>query len=305
MGHKTAYEYGRLAAETARAMRRLDPEIELIACGSSGRHMPTFGSWEATVLEQCYDQVDYVSMHAYYEEHHGDTDSFLASAVDMDAFIDEVVATADHVKAKLRSPKRLKVSFDEWNVWYQRDWHGEASLEWQQAPRLIEDDYNDIDAVVVGTYLISLLGHADRVGIACQAQLANVIAPIRTEPGGPARKQTIFHPFAHMAGLARGDALRVEPVAHQINTDAYGPVPALTAAASHDPGTGAVVVFAVNRDRTSPLELNLDLRGFQDARLRTHRLLNGELSTRPDQVTVELPPASWNVLEFSTDQHDA
>jgi alpha-N-arabinofuranosidase len=306
MGHMTAYEYGRVATETARAMRRLDPEIELVACGSSGRHMPTFGSWEATVLEQCYDQVDYVSMHAYHEELDGDTDSFLASAVDMDAFIDEVVATADHVKAKLRSPKRLRVSFDEWNVWYQRDWHGEAALEWRQAPRLIEDDYSDIDAVVVGTYLISLLRHADRVGIACQAQLANVIAPIRTEPGGPAWKQTIFHPFAHMAGLARGDALRVEPVAPQIDTGAYGPVPALTAAASHDPQTGDLTLFAVNRDRAEPLVLTVDPRGFHGAELRTHRLLQGERPTRPGQLTVELPPASWNVLEFSTDHdHDA
>jgi len=302
IGHMTAHEYGRIAAETGRAMRRLDPSIELVACGSSGRHMPTFGSWEATVLEQCYDQVDYISMHAYYEEHDGDADSFLASAVDMDAFIDEVVATADHVKAKLRSPKSLKVSFDEWNVWYQRDWHGEAALEWRQAPRLIEDDYSDLDAVVVGSYLISLLGHADRVAIACQAQLVNVIAPIRTEPGGPARRQTIFHPFAHAARLARGEALRVEPVAPMIETRAYGAVPALTAAASFDPATGDLAVFAVNRNRSEPLALALDLRGFNGAQLRTHRLLDGSRSGRVQdgRLTVELPPASWNVLELST-----
>ena len=317
MGHLTAYEYGRRAAETARAMRRLDPAVELVACGSSGRHMPTFGSWEATVLEQSYDQVDYVSMHAYYEEHDGDTGSFLASAVDMDAFIDEVIATADHVRAKLRSPKRLRVSFDEWNVWYQKNWGGEASLEWRQAPRLIEDEYTVTDAVVVGTYLISLLRHADRVGIACQAQLANVIAPIRTEPGGPAWRQTIFHPFAHTARLARGDALRVEPVAPQIDTAAYGPVPALTAAASHDPATGDVAVFAVNRDRTTPLTLTVDLRALNGAALRVHRVLADEdpRATRtvpheqPGRVedgrlTVTLPPASWNVLALSTEPHD-
>ena len=303
IGHMTAHEYGRIAAETGRAMRRLDPSIELIACGSSGRHMPTFGSWEATVLEQCYDQVDYVSMHAYYEEHDGDADSFLASAVDMDAFIDEVVATADHVKAKRRSPKSLKVSFDEWNVWYQRDWHGEAALEWRQAPRLIEDDYSDLDAVVAGSYLISLLRHADRVAIACQAQLVNVIAPIRTEPGGPAWRQTIFHPFAHTARLARGEALRVEPVAPLIETKAYGAVPALTAAASFDPATGDLAVFAVNRNRSESLVLTIDLRGFNGAALHTHRLLDGERvagRVEDGRLTVELPPASWNVLELST-----
>ena len=68
IGHKTAAEYGRLARETAKAMRLVDPAIELVACGSSNHAMPTFGTWEATVLAETYDVVDYVSMHAYYEE---------------------------------------------------------------------------------------------------------------------------------------------------------------------------------------------------------------------------------------------
>jgi alpha-N-arabinofuranosidase len=319
MGHQTAYEYGRKAAETARAMRRLDPSVELVACGSSNRQMPTFGSWEASVLEQCYDQVDYISMHAYYQEHDGDADSFLASAVDMDAFIEDVVSTADHVRAVGRHGKRLKVSFDEWNVWYASRFGGEAGLDWAQAPRLIEDEYSVLDAVVVGTYLISLIGHADRVAIGCQAQLANIIAPIRTEPGGPSWRQTIFHPFAAAARLAQGSALRVEPDAPMIDTARYGAVPALTAAASLAED-GSAAVFAVNRDRVNPLELTVDLRALPGAALRSFTTLadDDQRSTNnqqnPDRVTprtaagrvedgrlvVTLPPASWNVLELST-----
>ena len=117
IGHKTAEEYGRLAAETARKMRMIDPGLELIACGSSHSGMPTFGSWE-TVLEHAYDQVDYLSLHAYYQEHDGDTASFLASALDMEAFVESVIATADHRPAKTCSRKRINLSFDEWNVWY-------------------------------------------------------------------------------------------------------------------------------------------------------------------------------------------
>ncbi|MGC9669621.1 alpha-N-arabinofuranosidase [Planosporangium sp. 12N6] len=320
IGHLTAQEYGRRAAETANAMRRLDPTIELVACGSSGRNMPTFGAWEATVLEHCYDLVDYVSMHAYYEEHDGDLDSFLASAVDMDAFIEEVIATADHVKAKLRSRKRLRISFDEWNVWYQSQFSGEAALEWRQAPRLIEDEYNVASAVVVGSYLISLLSHADRVAIGCQAQLVNTIAPIRTEPGGPAWRQTTFYPFAHAAALARGEALRVEPVSPSIDTRAYGPVPAVTAAASYDAEFGRIALFAVNRDRTGPLELSVDARAFGPLRIGQHLVLTDDNVratnnlAHPDRVvprqgsgarldagtlTVTLPPTSWNVLELA------
>ncbi len=196
-GHKTAAEYGRLAAETARAMRQAEPDLELVACGSSHSSMPTFGSWEATVLEEAYDVVDYVSLHAYYEEFDGDPGSFLASAVDMDRFIDAVTATADHVRAKLGASKRIDLSFDEWNVWYLSRFQNEGPEPgWPIAPRLIEDRYSVTDAVVVGSLLISLLRHADRVAVACLAQLVNAIAPIMTEPGGPAWRQTTFHPFA-------------------------------------------------------------------------------------------------------------
>ncbi|MCW2640217.1 MAG: alpha-L-arabinofuranosidase [Dactylosporangium sp.] len=321
IGHLTAYEYGRRAAETANAMRRLDPTIELVACGSSNRQMSTFGAWEATVLEQCYDLVDYVSMHAYYEEHDGDLDSFLASAVDMDAFIDEVIATADHVKAKLRSKKRLRISFDEWNVWYQKRFPGEAVLEWQHAPRLIEDEFSVADAVVVGSYLISLLSHADRVAVGCQAQLANTIAPIRTEPGGPAWRQTTFYPFAQAARFARGDALRVEAVSPQMDTAAYGPVPVVHAAASYDAENGRIALFVVNRDRTGPVELSVDVRSFGPLRIDSHLVLadsdvratNNQAEPRrvvprdgsgsgldSGKLTVTLPPTSWNVIELAT-----
>jgi alpha-N-arabinofuranosidase len=91
--------------------------------------MPTFAAWEATVLEETYDVVDYISLHAYYEEHDGDPGSFLASALNMDRYIDAVVATADHVRAKLRSDKRIDLSFDEWNVWYISRHHDQGNRE--------------------------------------------------------------------------------------------------------------------------------------------------------------------------------
>ncbi len=100
-------------------MRQEDPELELIACGSSSSSMDTFAAWENTVLTEAYDLVDMISAHAYYAEKDDDQASFLASADDMDHFIESVVATADHVRAKLKRDKRIMISFDEWNVWYQ------------------------------------------------------------------------------------------------------------------------------------------------------------------------------------------
>ena len=119
IGHKTADEYGRLAAETAKAMRLVDPGIELVACGSSTRAMPTFGDWEATVLGHCYDHVDYVSLHAYYEPSTRTTwpaswpapPTWTTSSRPSSPPPTTSGPAAEHAK-------RINLSFDEWNVWY-------------------------------------------------------------------------------------------------------------------------------------------------------------------------------------------
>jgi alpha-L-arabinofuranosidase len=322
MGHKTAEEYGRLAAETARAMRMIDPELELIACGSSHSGMPTFGSWEATVLEHTYDQVDYLSLHAYYQEHGGDTASFLASAMDMEAFIESVIATADHIRAKTRSRKKINLSFDEWNVWYISRFQDEGPpTDWPVAPRLIEDTYSVKDAVVVGTLLITLLRHSDRVSAACQAQLVNAIAPIRTEPGGPAWRQATFYPFAHASRFAKGEVLDLVISTPSYESSRYGDTPIVDAVATHDRDSGQLVVFAVNRHREEQVGLTVGLRAFPGYRVVEHLLLADDdldaVNTRdhPDRVTpsigarpsmdgasleVVLPPVSWNVLRMGS-----
>lgn len=272
-GHKTAEEYGRLAAETARAMRQIDPSVQLVACGSSSRAMDTFAAWEATVLAETYDLVDYVSLHAYYEETDGDRDSFLASAVDMESFIESVVATCDHVGARLKSTKRINLSFDEWNVWYQKRFQQETEenpLDWPEAPRLLEDNYTVTDAVVFGSLLIALLRHADRVTVACLAQLVNVIAPIMTEPGGPAWRQTTFFPFAQAARYGRGQVLDVRVDSPTYPTAKYGEADLLHATAVRDPGTGAVTVFAVNRSQDAGLPLEVALPGMDLGRVAEH-----------------------------------
>ncbi|MGN9815674.1 arabinosylfuranosidase ArfA [Streptomyces sp. SD11] len=320
-GHKTAEEYGRLAAETARAMRQIDPGVELVACGSSGQSMETFAEWEATVLAETYDLVDHISLHAYYEPHDGDVDSFLASAVDMESFIENVVATCDHIGARLKSKKRINLSFDEWNVWYLSRTQEEAErnpLDWPEAPRLLEDNYNVTDAVVFGSLLIALLRHADRVTIACLAQLVNVIAPIMTEPGGPAWRQTTFFPFAQASRHGRGEVLDVRVDSPTYETAKYGETDLLhaTAVRAED---GSVTVFAVNRSRTEslPLEVTLDTLGLttvtehsalSDEDPEARNTLTDPERVRPHDVpgttlqngklTTTLDPLSWNMIRL-------
>ncbi len=210
MEAKTAYEYGRIATEAAKLMKWIDKSIELAACGSSGRTMNTYGAWEDTVLDLTFDHVEYISLHTYLNNYADDTEAFLASPDLMDSFIEEVVAIADSVAARKRSSKRIMLSFDEWNVWYRtrRDRDGRVKPGWPVAPQILEEMYNMQDALTFGGACISLLNHADRVKAGCLAQLVNVIAPIMTETGGPAWRQTIFYPFADFSNLGRGNVLR-------------------------------------------------------------------------------------------------
>ena len=318
IGAKTAAEYGRLACETAKVMKWVDPGIELTACGSSGK-MPTFPEWEATVLEHTYDYVDYISLHSYYCNEENDLSNFLAKSLDMDSFIQSVIATCDYMQAKKRSKKQINLSFDEWNVWYLNKVEDRKIPPWSMAPPQLEDIYTFEDALFVGCMLITLLKHADRVKIACLAQLVNVIAPIMTETGGRSWRQTIFYPFMHASTYGHGKALRPVIESPSYDSKDFSDVPLLEAMTTINDETGELVIFAVNRDQHQPLRLEAELRGFEQYQLVEHIILesndpkavndknqpdrvkprhNGNAAIQGKSIIASLPKLSWNVIRL-------
>ena len=317
--HKTADEYGRSANEAAKVMKWADPSIEVVACGSSFRNMPTFAEWERVVLEHCYDNIDYLSLHQYYSNKTGDFGAFLAESVGMDRYIKEVSATCDFVKAKLRKKKDIKLSFDEWNVWFHSIDADNRNERWQEAPRLLEDVYDMTDALVVGTLLNTLIRNADRVKVACLAQLVNAIAPIMTKNGGAAWRQTIYWPFLHASVFGRGISLGSIVKCDTYDASNHSDVPWLDLSAVLNQETGDISVFCVNRNPKQVIDLKLDLRGVNGTRFIEHiSLCHNDLSAvnsenAPDNVAPvilpgsdvsrgawsgQLPAASWNVLRF-------
>ena len=320
MGSKTADEYGRIACETAKVMKWVDPTIELVACGSSGSGMPTFPAWEATVLEHTYEHVEYISMHTYYGNRDNDLGNYLARSLDMDQFIQTVVATCDYVKARKRGRKDIHISFDEWNVWFHSNAADQAMAPWQIAPPQLEDAYTFEDALVVGLMLITLLRHADRVKIGCLAQLVNVIAPIMTQNGGPAWRQTIFYPYLHASLYGRGTALDLHIQSPTYENKEFGAVPLLDAVATLNGEDETATIFAVNRSQDGPLTLEGDLRNLPGYRVVEHIVLENtdvkatNTQSQPDAVlphsggnaqvqdgalTAHLPKLSWNVIRLA------
>jgi len=290
---KTATEYGCVARETAKVMKWVDPSIEVVACGSSMLDMPTFGTWEYQMLIECYEHVDYVSLHRYYNNHADDTPTFLARSLDLDDFIHSVVSICDAVGGTKHSRKKLNLSFDEWNVWYHslaQDEEIKKRDRWGCALPLLEDIYNFEDALLIGALLITFLRHADRVKIACMAQLVNVIAPIMTRTGGGVWAQTIYWPLYYVSKYGRGTALRPVIKSPTYDCTDYEQVPYVDAAAVQDKD-GNMTIFAINRSLEEDIELFADLRNFGNLRINEHielhhddvKAINTEL--HPDTVS--------------------
>lgn len=324
LGHKNAENYGTLAADVARGIRQIDPDVELAVCGSSGHGMPTFGQWEETVLDHTYDLVNFVSCHAYYEPAHydGDLQSFLASSVDMDGFIKEVGSIIESVKAKKKSKHDVFISFDEWNVWYQS---AEASKvpegigNWPVAPHLLEDVYSAIDAVVFGDLMITLLKNADRVKAASLAQLVNVIAPIMTKKGGDAWRQTTFYPFSLTAKLTKGGTV-LEPKQSSalINAKAFGEVDSVNSVVvKREDGSHVILLTNRSLDKASDIEISLPAGGFTSVeattmhdddiyaantaedqnRVTPTRNTSAVLDADGKRITLTVPAVSWTAVE--------
>ena len=326
----SAEDYGRLALQAAKMMRWADDSIQVAVSGSSGLNRATYGYWDATVLEHAFDQVDWISLHTYLNNWKDNTPALLASADLIDSFIEGVIAVADATAAKRRSSKRIMLSFEEWNVWYRtrRPFEYRVQRGWPVAPSILEEVYSVGDALAVGGVLISLLNHAERVRCACLAQLVNVIAPITTEPGGPAWRQTTFYPFAQTSRLARGDVLRARVECETYAAayydpytveDAVFPVPQaaylkLAAVAQED---GGLALFALNRDLNQETTALIDLQGFgrltlaeatvlTDSDLQAANTKAAPMRVKPGRlggvaigsktVRMELPPASWSVV---------
>ena len=332
MGHMTAREYGRKARDSARQIRVVDPATKLIACGSSNTILPTYLEWDREVLEECYDQVDGISLHNYYGNTPaltgGDTSRYLAMNLDMERQIQEIAAVCDYVQGLRKSPKRLWLSFDEWNVWYRARGGTFANGQRKVAPPLLEEVYNLEDALLVGGFVNTLLRQAGRVRVGCLAQIVNVIAPLVTNETSVLR-QSIYYPYAWSLKYARGRVLdlRVEGETYPIKAAGLRPdfarddvVPYLDVAATLDAQTGQLALFMLNRDLQGERELILDCRDFTPTRVLASETLTGtdlkaaNTFDRPTLVaprsleaprvggtmTFKLPPRSYSVAHIAT-----
>lgn len=265
IGHKTADEYGRLAHEVGKAMKLLDPDIELVICGSSMSTNATFGDWEYTVLQHAYDTVDYISLHQYYGGQNKGTKNFLAQSLDMERYINTVVNICDTIKVKKRSNNKLDICFDEWGVWSIPDKDVQNHVEqnpWNIAPSISEQIYTLEDALLFSSMMMNFIKYSDRIKIACQSLLTNISACIMTQTGGDVWVQPTFFPFEMMARYGHGivfNPIIEGPV--YASTD-FSEVPVVDFVSIYNDEKNEVVLFMVNRTEEEQ-EIELCIEGIE------------------------------------------
>jgi alpha-N-arabinofuranosidase len=326
IGSLSAEDYGKKALETAKIMKWVDPTIELIVAGSSTPEMPGYPDWDRIVLEHTYDHVDYISIHRYYGYEkdqqlffpvNDDINDFPYFSIDMNDFIQTVVAAADLAKAKKRGKKQIHISFDEWGVVKTFTPRKEPE-PWALSVSIEEGEttFNLVDALIYGGILCTLLKNADRVKIACQSLLINGGGMISTQKNGPAIKQSIFYPFQQVSQYGRGLSLLNQLQGPMVQTSHYGEVPALQSAAVFNEEMNSLTVFMLNCDQKEDILTSFDLRSFGEVRLIEHQTLGSDnmfatnTFEQPNNVLprslpvgsgeeVVIPKFSWNMLRFS------
>ncbi len=255
IGHLDAVEYGKKALEAAKMMRWNDDTLKLVLAGSSSVGMPTYPTWDRTILELCYDHVDVLSMHYYAGNRDNDTASYLALTRELETYIDTLSSTINYVQALKRSKKKVKLSWDEWNVWYK---NMQMDGKWSVAPHLIEEVYNLEDAVLVGAWMNVFLRKCDVLEAACMAQMVNVIAPILTTKE-QMLKQSIYYPFAMVASRAKGASLDAWVDSPVYSSKKEADVPMLDVSASWDAESETGAVFIVNRNLKKPITVTITI----------------------------------------------
>jgi alpha-N-arabinofuranosidase len=204
-------------------------------------------------------------------------------------------------------------------VWYRARSGDAVNGHEQEAPHLLEEVYNLEDALLVGGILNTLVRNADRVKIACLAQLINVIAPIMTNAKGSLR-QTIFYPYSFALQFARGNVLSLVVESPSYEVSELGEVPYLDATGTINPQDGKVSVFVLNRDlnRARTIEINWqdkapsqittattltgnDLKAFNsfDAPKKVTPQSIDKPSTSSGRTRFEVPARSYTVIQWA------
>lgn len=114
MGHRTAERYAADAAEHARFMRLVDPDLTLVGVGTAREE------WVRPLLQQAGHLLDYVSLHLYGAcVQPADNDEY-ARIIEQSLYFEQEIASysqmVESIASDLGLDRPLSIAMDEWNM---------------------------------------------------------------------------------------------------------------------------------------------------------------------------------------------
>lgn len=256
-GHSTAAEYAAVAREWGKLLRWADTRIQVVAVGTSEDP-----AWNWTVLSEAGRFVDYLSLHFYWAGGDDMYHATLAGPLQAERDIAAAWGMCLAAQRKLSLPRPPRIAVDEWGVWSRTNRSAQGDVSMFDLMRYgltarngidvrFEEPYDLKDALTVASWLHVLWRNPEKVGLATQAQMVNVLAPIHVHDGGVVL-HTVYHPLA----LARAHAGSVAVDVHVACADEVpapgtpaGTAPAVDAAGTVEPESGRLHLSLVNRHR--------------------------------------------------------
>ena len=310
--------YGILAHETSKAMKWVDPTIETVACVSSSPFLNHYPEWDRQALEECYETVDYISLHHYHSAPPDMPEALLAGYQAFEDYIRTEIALCDYMKTRLRVKKTMMLSFDDFATSFRPrgelhpgrggrqpaagfcDFNPERKYvfhdpdDWSTR-RLPPSHGEMLHALTTASTLMVLLRHADRIKIGCATGgLGDLCRTDREHVW----KGASYYPFTQMIRLARGTAMNCHVTCARYDVPGYviddmnqyagfEGVDTVQAAAALDEAAGRLTVFALNADLNECQALTLDVRGFEGWTFKGHSELYAQHPE--DRNTFERP----------------
>lgn len=291
--------YGIRANEISKAVKWVDGTIETAVCASSAPFMAHYPQWEEDVLSECYESVDYLSMHHYHTAAPGDIRAALGGSVYYEDYINTEIALCDLIAAKCRSPKKLMLSFDEYGTmmrplselhpgYYQHNLyeqhykaHPERSYVLHDPDNMQEREFPGGDmfhALATASTLLAFLRHADRVKIAC---MTGGIGAMCSSNHDHVWKSANHYVFEHLMEYGTGVSLRPYVECDRFDLPGYfvddcsqytgkKDLPFIDAAGAYDAEKGSLTVFVINRNEKECCPLEFDAGAFRGYKFDRH-----------------------------------
>jgi alpha-L-arabinofuranosidase len=304
IGHKNAEDYAKIAYETAKMMKWVDPEILLVACGSDRHAGPEGGSdWNRTVIETLVYIADYISVHQYegspdYYEMLGSIQRFEKHILDTEAMIE----LTDPMRVKgnpiiewslPKKKQRMKIAVDEWNVWYRK-----RDIWRRDVADPVEEVYNLRDALWVASSLNMFQRMGKSVTMANLAQMVNVLAPMLTSKTGLVLQPTYF-PMKLYRQECGPNYLQVRTISPTFTSKSFADVSYLDVSATVDEGKKNLSLVVVNRHQDQTAVTTLKIAGAKIDRTVKVFEINGPPEAEntfadPNKIGIQKKNATFN-----------